>query len=247
MSLKKLFKEEFVPDESVSDLVKSDEEISEYTEQYFYDLLIDKADEKLEKISAIGSSRMVYKYSDDKVVKVAKSEGKGVAQNKKEGEIGTDRLYENILAKVYYRSENDLFLISEYAKMIKRPEKFKQVSGVHWRVFYYFVDFVNLRMTRVNLRRTGKHTKSIHTSFEKYYKYYFEPDLDTDLSEDDWKQVEENEFCEDFESFCYNYNMDIAGDFQTLTSFGIAKRSEGEKVVLIDYGFDSKIFDKYYL
>jgi hypothetical protein len=80
---------------------------------------------KLNKLSAGGSSRIVYKINDKMVLKLAKNQ-KGIGQNSVEADVGSKNWY-SIVTKVYDYDEDYKWIVSEYAQPFK---SFDQIDAV---------------------------------------------------------------------------------------------------------------------
>lgn len=82
---------------------------------------------RLQRISS-GSSRIVYKVDEEKVLKVARNR-KGLGQNIAESDWGIQDMYSNsIAAKVFETDGKGIFLEMELARKVT-PTKFKQILG----------------------------------------------------------------------------------------------------------------------
>jgi mRNA-degrading endonuclease RelE of RelBE toxin-antitoxin system len=84
-------------------------------------------DEHLQKIKA-GSSRIVYKIDDQKVLKLAYN-AKGLAQNEVEVEYSSYYSLEDIVAKVFDHHEKYYWHEMELARKITKPE-FEKIVGI---------------------------------------------------------------------------------------------------------------------
>ena len=84
------------------------------------------AAEHLKRIGS-GSSRIVYKIDDEKVLKLAKND-KGISQNETEIQWGNERYFSSILAQTIDSDDKGLWVEMELARKISRPE-FKKLVG----------------------------------------------------------------------------------------------------------------------
>jgi mRNA-degrading endonuclease RelE of RelBE toxin-antitoxin system len=176
------------------------------------------AQEHLQRLSS-GSSRIVYKIDDEKVLKLAKND-KGVAQNEVEIEYGQYSDIDDVVAKIFdYDEENNLWVEMELARKV-RPSDFKNIIG------YSFEDY------KLAIRNYG-----IDTGNNKGSKY----PLSKQLVEDMW----ENEFMYEMFSFIGNYAVPT-GDLERTSSYGLVKRDGQDKIVLIDYGLTHEVYSSYY-
>ena len=176
------------------------------------------AQEHLQRLSS-GSSRIVYKIDDEKVLKLAKND-KGIAQNEVEIEYGQYSDIEDVVAKIFdYDEENNLWVEMELVRKV-RPADFKNIIG------YSFEDY------KLAIRNYG-----IDTGNSKGSKY----PLSKQLVEDMW----ENEFMYEMFSFIGNYAVPT-GDLERTSSYGLVKRDGQDKIVLIDYGLTHEVYSSYY-
>jgi hypothetical protein len=176
------------------------------------------AQEHLQRLSS-GSSRIVYKIDDEKVLKLAKND-KGVAQNEVEIEYGQYSDIDDVVAKIFdYDEENNLWVEMELARKV-RPSDFKNIIG------YSFEDY------KLAIRNYG-----IDTGNNKGSKY----PLSKQLVEDMW----ENEFMYEMFSFIGNYAVPT-GDLERTSSYGLVNRDGQDKIVLIDYGLTHDVYSSYY-
>ena len=216
MSLFKLLLEQFADDVDLKELNKIDQD------RIIYAQLKRKAHKKFRRLSG-GSGRDVYDFKDNKVIKLAKND-KGLAQNEQEYSLGTEAFIDDVVANVFYGSENFSFLISEKAEPIKSAE-FERVSGVKWDHFANYMHWWGNHLTG----------KKQHFKDEEAIKA-----IDDALNED-------NEIVVKFTNFVANYHMgDVVGDLARKSSYGLVQRDYGEDIVLIDYGLTKEIYEKHY-
>lgn len=98
-----------------------------------------------------GSSRMVFKIDDEKVLKLAKN-SKGLAQNKKEADTGYNENYFSCIAKVFDYVDDYKFIESEYARKCSKNE-FKRITGYDFHTHVKFIyaeanDTLNLNFSQ---------------------------------------------------------------------------------------------------
>lgn len=82
----------------------------------------------LQRIGA-GSSRIVFIYDTDKVIKLAKNQ-KGIDQNIVEGDWSLQDY--QLIPKLYDSDDYDLYNIMELLIPIKSPKRFTELTGVLW-------------------------------------------------------------------------------------------------------------------
>ena len=178
------------------------------------------AAEHLNRISS-GSSRIVYKIDDEKVLKLAKND-KGIAQNEVEIEYGQYSDIDDIVAKIFdYDEKDSLWVEMELANKVKKSD-FKNIVGYSFEDIQKAIHNYGIDSGNAN-RVTGKY------------------EMDKSLLEDMW----ENEFMYEMFSFIGNYGVPI-GDLKRLSSYGVVKRNGQDAIVLIDYGLTHDVYSSYY-
>lgn len=180
---------------------------------------ISYCDENIERISS-GSSRIVYKINDEKVLKLAKNT-KGLEQNKNEIQYRSDSYINYILAKIYDYDEGGVWIEMEYAQKMKITD-FKRIVGIDFKIYtqalsnFYF------------------HVLNNEVYIGKY-------NIDPDIEEKIWN----NEFISGVFDLLGNYNLTI-DDLNRTSTYGIVEREGQETIVIIDYGLSEEIYNKYY-
>lgn len=175
---------------------------------------------RLERI-AQGSSRIVYRVDDDKVLKLAKN-NKGVAQNSVEIRLGTEPYY-TCFADVYEYDENGLWVEMEICRKAKKSD-FKDIYGVPFEALCCMMqDFAN------NMGR-GK--------YNQYSDY-------RDMVQQIW-DGEENDLQDLFMSiqeYIGGEMLNGVGDLCRISSWGVD--SEGY-FKLVDYGLTDEVYNNFY-
>jgi hypothetical protein len=120
--IKKLLRENLVGEDYPSSW-----DIEEFKNLKSFNARVKYCNEHLSRISS-GSSRIVYKIDDEKVLKLAKNK-KGLAQNEVEIEYSNYYDISDIVAKVFESDENNLWVEMELAKKVT-PNIFKNVVGI---------------------------------------------------------------------------------------------------------------------
>jgi hypothetical protein len=172
----------------------------------------------LSRISS-GSSRIVYKIDDEKVLKLAKNK-KGLAQNEVEIDFSSESVLEDVVANVFDYEQNYMWAEMELARPVTK-NLFKQITGYDFNEdyydgleYYYFNELGNKRFHSVT-----------------------KPNSYNDMWEDDFM----------YGIFQYLGNFDVpVGDLKKLSSYGVVKRNGVDKIVLIDYGLDKTVLTNYY-
>lgn len=176
--------------------------------------------ENLQRISS-GSSRIVYKIDDEKVLKLAKNR-KGLAQNEIEAEYSQYHDLSDILARTFDYADDNTWVEMELARKVT-ANIFKQIVGFNWSDF---VSAMNKQYYRVNPPKT-------------FFSYRDEPN--TEIEDKMW----ENEFCYSMFSLLGNYDIPV-GDLVRFSSYGVVNRGGINTLVLIDYGLNQENYESYY-
>ena len=173
-------------------------------------------EENLQRISS-GSSRIVYKIDNEKVLKLAKNK-KGLGQNEVEISYSHYRDIEDIIAKVFDYDENNLWTEMELARRVTKPI-FKQITGF---------DFDAFGGCLINYSMEIKGRSS---------RFSVNKEIEAALWED--------EYGYEMLSFIGNYDIPT-GDLARLSSYGLVKRNGEDAIVLIDYGLTNEVYKSYY-
>lgn len=171
--------------------------------------------ENLQRISS-GSSRIVYKIDDTKVLKLAKNP-KGLAQNNVEIDFGGDYYIQSVIAKLFDSDEKGLWVEMELARRVT-SKIFKRVNEVS------FEDYCDAMRYQYGVA-------------VKYVKHSRPPE--------NMDQMWENEFVSNMIDFMVNYEIPV-GDLCRFSSFGLVNRDGHDVIVLIDYGLTGEVYDSYY-
>ena len=165
-----------------------------------------------------GTSRVVYRVDNTKVLKLAKNR-KGVAQNEVETTWGNFSYYHDIIAKIFDADyDGNLWVEMELATRATKPD-FKRLWGVD---FKYLDQYLTNREEEKN---------------KKGRFYHLEPEIT--------EEFDLNEYVGDLVGFMYDFNG-MASDLGKLSSYGIVHRPMGEYLVVIDYGFNNDVWKGYY-
>lgn len=181
---------------------------------------------RLERISAYGSSRVVYKIDDEKVLKLAKN-NKGVAQNECEASDYYKKSIE-CFAKIYDYDDNFLWVEMQLAKKVK-PSDFNRIVGVSFKTVCDFILYCYNSYCR-----NGKQRPISSESKKIFESEWFQEQLDN------------------YSLFSYlseylgNYQPEMIGDLMRLSSWGIVTEDGEEKLVIIDFGLDDDVWNNYY-
>ena len=165
-----------------------------------------------------GSSRVVYRVDQDKVLKLARNK-KGIAQNEIEINWGGDSYYGDIIANVLdYDRDNSYWVEMELAMRPKKSD-FKRLWGV---------EFQNLDFYLMNKDVENRGKRSMWH-------------IDKEVLE----QMDNSEEVQHLVSFMYDSDSH-SGDLGRISSWGLVKREGTESLVLIDFGLTSSVYESYY-
>jgi hypothetical protein len=205
-------------DENMDEAYPTSFNIEEFKQLKSFNQRIQYCEQHLQRISS-GSSRIVYRIDDEKVLKLAKNK-KGLAQNEAEVDYGTEIYLEGIVANIFEYDENGLWVEMELAKKITEGD-FKRISG------FEFKDFA-AALNNYHHERTN---------FRKGYKMPVDPEVVAQMWED--------EFVYGIFQYLGNYDVPV-GDLTRLSTYGIVKRDGQDTIVLIDYGLTDDVYKDYY-
>jgi len=165
-----------------------------------------------------GTSRVVYRIDETKVLKLAKNR-KGIAQNEAEINWYGDTYYDDILAQVIdYDRDNSYWTEMEIAFKVKQ-EDFQRLWGV--------------KLKDVDLYLRNRESEN------KGGRGYFH------INQETKDKLDENDNVAHLVSFMYDSD-NKAGDLTKLNSWGKVKRPYGETLVLIDFGLTDEVYKSYY-
>lgn len=177
---------------------------------------IQYCEQNLQRISS-GSSRIVYKIDDIKVLKLAKN-NKGLAQNEVEIQWGTDYYFQSILAHTFDSDDKNLFVEMELAK--------KCTPSLFIKEFGFPVDKLGYWLLNRKEENRGKRPFM-----------HIEPEIQNKLDNSDFANL----------IFEFMDASDAPhGDFGRLNSYGVVKRDNQDSIVLIDFGLTGEVYSSYY-
>ena len=173
----------------------------------------------LDRISS-GSSRIVYKIDETKVLKLAKN-NKGISQNYNESDPYAQSL--TYIAKCFKSDEHGLWNEMELAKPVKESD-FEKIYGFTFSQYCYFLDYEEDRL---------------HNKINDYNKKFF------DENKGLYDKIVNSDFALDIIGLIVD--MDYAfGDFKKLNSYGKVIRNGKELIVVVDYGATNNTIQQYY-
>lgn len=179
---------------------------------------INYCEANLQRISS-GSSRIVYKIDETKVLKLSKNK-KGLAQTETEIKWGGDSYYDNILAEIFAYDDENLWVEMELARKVSKSD-FQRIVGC---------DIVEMGTYLYN-------QYVINKPYKKLPKWGQDPAI--------VQELDENEFVGNILDFMFTVDVP-AGDFATLSTYGLVKRGGQDDIVIIDYGLTGDVYDNYY-
>ena len=192
-----------------------------------------------------GSSRMCFEIDDEKVLKLAYNR-KGLAQNKAEA----DPMPQNygIFAKVFDVHPSYQWIEMEKA-VLARIKDFDRIYGGtagrfsnFFKTWKYDLDedftkggifkdwlcpYVFHLFLEMNGRGKGDAWDDIYSAFEDSDEY-------------------EGSLFEGLRNYMYDWNLHAYGDLRRISSYGVVKRDGKDTIVLIDYGLNNDVYEKYY-
>lgn len=200
---------------------------------------IEYANRRLEKIG-VGSSRAVFVYNPKSVLKIAMNEA-GMAQNLQEIEIATTNEFDDIIAKIFDYNRQGLWVISELAKPF---------AVLEFEDGGYYEDETSAE------RMFQEHSPVDFATFMEGAG----PEFSQHIEElEPWQRTHES-----FEQFLEKAPKNISSETQRKTkmlremveAYGLVPvdvarrfqwgRTADGRIVLLDYGFSSDVFQSYY-
>jgi hypothetical protein len=170
--------------------------------------------EHLQRISS-GSSRIVYKIDNQKVLKLAKNR-RGIAQNQVEIDVSRDYLLKHIVAEIFESDENSLWTEMELARKVNLSI-FQKVVGISFENFSHALRY-------------------FEWSTKAAYRY---------SKPDNYDELWDNEFMSSIFDIVGSYDFPSA-DLCKLSTWGLVNRDGQDRIVMIDYGLTSDVYDSYY-
>lgn len=191
-----------------------------------------------------GSSRMVYEIDDEKVLKLAYN-SKGVAQNQAEADWMLERY--GIFAEVYDMHPDYLWIEMEKAIPAKKSD-FDRIYGglsgkfnnffIEWKydidkdftkggIFEWLADYIIYLFCNINGSRHAGAWDEAYSNFETIDEY-------------------EGSLFQGLRDYIYDWDLHAIGDLRRISSYGIVKRDGHDEIVLIDYGLNNNVYDRYY-
>ena len=190
--------------------------VEEFKKLTSFNQRIQYCERNLTRISS-GSSRVVYKIDETKVLKLAKNK-KGIAQNEVEIDFSNDYMWDEIVAKIFNYDPNNLWLEMELARKLTANE-FKSITGL---------------------------TFEEYCAGLRYYESLQKPKRGINYSQPEgYDDMWENEFADEILNIVGSYDIPV-GDLCRTSTYGVVSRDGVNKVVMIDYGLTGEVYNSYY-
>ena len=189
--------------------------IEEFKKLKSFNKRIKYCEQNLQRISS-GTSRIVYKIDETKVLKLAKNE-KGIAQNNTEINFSEDYLWDMVVAKLFDYDEDGLWVEMELAR---------KVTTSIWN---------NIVGIPIDIFRDG--TRFMEQQKGKTLYRLKEPER--------MEELYENDFTSTILDLIANYDVG-SGDFGKLSTYGLVNRDGKDEIVIIDYGLTNEVYNSYY-
>lgn len=192
--------------------------IDEFKKLNSFNKRVQYCERNLQRISS-GSSRIVYKIDDTKVLKLAKNK-RGLAQNEVEIEYSEDYMWDGIVAKIFDYDQNNLWVEMELARKVS-PKKFHEIVG------FPFEQYCQAILYHEDEQKPQSRNRIKRSKPEMYHEMW------------------DNEFMYSIFDIIGSYDFP-AGDLCKLNSYGLVNRNGQDDIVLIDYGLTNDVYDSYY-
>lgn len=177
---------------------------------------IEYCENNLKRLNS-GSSRIVYKIDNNKVLKLAKNK-KGIEQNDTEIDLGSGSYFSSIVAQVFDSHPDGLWVEMELAIPINKYE-FRRLTNF---------EINDVRKYLVNFQEENSGKKPIH--------YLEQPLVD---------RLDNDTFVQQLREFVAGTDA-LAGDLGEASSYGIIRKNGHDELVLIDFGITTGIYKDFY-
>jgi len=206
----------------------------------------------LKKLGA-GSSRTVFYLSNRYVLKIARHDKKGPAQNKAEVDIYTSPKLKPVVAKIYdFDGKRYNWLISEVVRELAAYDEFKELAGFSFDILCMYInsdkpidvfieektEYYNKEIARAknNIENNGGYRNS-----ENKWNINYIRDLTENIQE--LKGLTKNSALLIGTSEMMQSTGLLAGDVELIEHWG--KTADG-RVVLMDYGYTEEVYNSTY-
>lgn len=176
----------------------------------------------LQRISQ-GSSRIVYRFDDNTVLKLAKN-AKGLAQNEEEVSKSNES---DLFAHIFkFDGENCSWIVSEYARRATAAD-FRRLTG---HDFKFVIEFIKLSASQ----------------YSRYSKWSPSPEWEEFLEGVMNMEIPNWEFFYEINEYLTNYQLEAWGDLTRPSTWGVASRQNGDELVIVDYGLSDEVAAQHY-
>jgi mRNA-degrading endonuclease RelE of RelBE toxin-antitoxin system len=189
--------------------------VEEFSKLKSFNQRIQYCEKNLIRISS-GSSRIVYKIDDTKVLKLAKNK-KGLAQNEVEISFSNDYIWDSVVAEVFNYDEDNLWLEMELARKVSIG-LFKTITGLSFKDYCDGLRYYESQQSRKGSLR-------------------YKPD--------NYDELWEIDFSLEMFTIVGSYDIPV-GDLCKLSTYGVVKRDGTNQIVMIDYGLTNEVYHGFY-
>lgn len=180
---------------------------------------VEYCNQHLQRISS-GSSRIVYKIDDEKVLKLAKNK-KGLSQNEVEISAGNDYYLDDLVATVFESDPNNLWVEMELATKITK-QTFQKIVNISFEEYCQTLRYYHREIT------------GNRGPMSRY-----------EMKPENMDEMWENEFVSRMLDYIGNYNPPV-GDLCAPSTYGVVKRDGGDQIVMVDFGLNQDVYDTHY-
>ena len=187
---------------------------------------IQYCDERLEKLGT-GSSRIVYKLDDNKVLKIAKN-NRGIAQNTREADFGRNAY--GVTTELYNAdTDNYTWVEMERAYPVKKSEV-QSIIGVTFLDLCAIICYIHDEYCRPNERIYAKYGHDSSTIKEIMEKEVY---------------TEKNSFLFKLYHYLSDYQPTTIADYCRINNWGKVIRDGKPTLVIVDDGYDEEVAKLY--
>lgn len=198
-----------------------------------YDMTDYARQHKLQRLGQ-GSSRIAFLLNSRFVLKIAHDKQRGPAQNEVEVSVYTNPTTKPVVAKIYDFDPSYRWIVSESVRELRRNSEFEPLTGIDFDLFRRALNDIDLQ-SELEYEQEKIQDYSPDTFDYNYHKYEI-------------KKLEEiiktvnDPFVKSVRSLVDQNQLEIA-DIGVINHWG--KTANG-RVVLLDYGFDQAVANRYY-
>lgn len=176
----------------------------------------------LQRISQ-GSSRIVYRFDSNTVLKLAKNP-KGLAQNEEEVSKSNET---DLFAHIFkFEGENCSWIVSEYARRATAAD-FRRLTGHDFKFVQKYIELIASQYSRYRRWNPTPEQEEFHENV-----------MNMDIP--NW------EFFYEINEYLTNYQLEAWGDLTRPSTWGVASRQNGDELVIVDYGLSDEVAAQHY-